>query len=109
MCSRAAFSVEIKTSSSGSKIFGNRSVGQKSDTGATSKKDSSGYFLAVNFQKFSTTGARAGITMVRFGWLDRSDWISQRASTGQQAHLAAEVYAGKFVQLYPSLDNSSDG
>jgi hypothetical protein len=40
------FSVEIKTSSSNGRIFGNRSYTQETQT---IKKSKSGYYLAVNF------------------------------------------------------------
>ena len=47
--SNPRFSFEIKTSSSASSIFGNRSYAQGSEAG---KKDKAGYYLAVNFQKW---------------------------------------------------------
>jgi hypothetical protein len=43
------FSIEIKTSSSSRSIYGNRSYAQ---VGQSSRKAKSGYYLAINFQKF---------------------------------------------------------
>lgn len=90
------FSIEIKTSSSPHNIYGNRSYAQKS---AYSKKAKSGYFLAVNFQKFTPKRTTPCITHVRFGWLDQEDWIAQTAATGQQARLPPEVERYKLLEL----------
>jgi len=38
--------------------------------------------------------------MIRFGWLDHTDWIGQKAATGQQSRLAPETYDLKFKTLY---------
>jgi hypothetical protein len=40
------------------------------------------------------------IKIIRFGWLDHSDWIAQRAATGQQARLRPEAYQYKLLELY---------
>lgn len=74
-----SFSFEIKTSSSSGSIYGNRSFAQ---IGATTKKSKSGYYLAVNFEAFSIKTLRSRIVLVRFGWLDHSDWQGQVAATG---------------------------
>ena len=47
------FSLEIKTSSDKNKIFGNRSYAQEEKQGG--KKSKSGYYLAINFEKFEET------------------------------------------------------
>jgi len=91
------FSIEIKTSSNKKHIFGNRSYAQESEK---DKKVKSGYYLAVNFEKFSSNKKDPTILLVRFGWLDSSDWIGQKASTGQQSRLPLEVERNKFIQLY---------
>ncbi len=96
-------SVEIKTSSHPNQIFGNRSYAQPSPA---SKKAKAGYYLAVNFQKFKRDGPQPKIVGVRFGWLDHSDWIAQKASTGQQARLAGHVYGSKLIQLFPRAEKS---
>jgi len=90
------YSLEIKTSSHRNRIFGNRSYAQPTDN---SKKDKSGYFLAINFEKFSEN-PNPRIKLIRFGWLDHTDWIGQRAATGQQAHLRSESEENKLLVLY---------
>lgn len=90
------YSIEIKTSSSPRAIFGNRSYTQ--DTVST-KKIKSGYYLALNFEKFSSHNLNPKITLVRFGWLDHADWIGQRAASGQQARLNPDALRYKLLQL----------
>jgi len=91
------YSIEVKTSSNPSHIYGNRSYAQASTKG---KKAKSGYYLAVNFEKFSDTNHCPNILLVRFGWLDSDDWIGQKASTGQQSRLSPEVENYKLLKLY---------
>ncbi len=91
------FSVEIKTSSHRSQIFGNRSYAQQP---TDAKKSKSGYYLAINFEKFDKRKrAHPRIVGVRFGWLDHTDWIGQAAATGQQAHLKPASESGKLITL----------
>ncbi|MBZ0318704.1 MAG: ScaI family restriction endonuclease [Anaerolineae bacterium] len=90
------FSIEIKTSSSVKNIYGNRSYTQ---IASTTKKTKSGYYLAINFEKFSAKSVRPQLTRVRFGWLDHSDWLGQSAATGQQARLSPEVERYKLIEL----------
>ena len=90
------FSIELKTSSHREHIFGNRSYAQEA---VVDKKGKSGYYLAVNFEKFSEQ-KEPEIVLIRFGWLDHTDWVGQKAATGQQSRLGAEVYTGKFKTLY---------
>ena len=92
-----AYSIEIKTSSNKNKIFGNRSYGQPS---SNSKKSKEGYYLAINFEKFSES-KNPKIRLIRFGWLDHSDWIAQKASTGQQARLTKDADKFKLIKIYP--------
>jgi hypothetical protein len=93
----AKFSVEIKTSSHKSQIFGNRSYAQQP---TDAKKSKSGYYLAINFETFDKRKrARPKIVRVRFGWLDHTDWIGQTAATGQQAHLAPGCEDCKLITL----------
>jgi hypothetical protein len=96
-----AFSVEIKTSSHGTKIFGNRSYAQPAEAGISAvRKGKSGYYLAINFEKCDAKlGRRPAIIKVRFGWLDHSDWIPQRSATGQQAYLDPHSEATKLIML----------
>ncbi len=90
--------IEIKTSSHKSNIFANRSYAQAPTKGEKKQKD--GYFLAINFEKFNKRNNPPQITLIRFGYLEHSDWIAQNAQTGQQAHLSPETYDLKFVELY---------
>ena len=91
------YSIEIKTSSSKSSIFGNRSYAQKSRS-STSRKSKSGYYLAINFQSFRESDDPR-LIRVRFGWLDHEDWIGQASQTGQQARLSSEVERRKLLEL----------
>ena len=92
------FSCEIKCSSSAMSIYGNRSYGQQH---SENKKSRAGYFLGVNFQKFSDDLLeRPVITRVSFGWLDWTDWILQTSPTGQQAHLSPAAKRYKMLELW---------
>lgn len=93
------YSIEIKTSSNPRHIYGNRSYAQASSRG---KKAKSGYYLAVNFEKFTGKKSRPQIKLIRFGWLDSSDWIGQKAATGQQSRLPPDVESSKLLELYSS-------
>jgi len=90
------YSIELKTSSNSKHVFGNRSYAQES---TTAKKTKSGYYLAVNFEKFSGT-TLPGIVRIRFGWVDSGDWTGQSAATGQQSRLSPDVYEYKLIELY---------
>ena len=91
------FSIEIKTSSSDKNIYGNRSYAQE---GSDHKKSKSGYYLAVNFEKFDNKGNSPRINLIRFGWLDHADWIGQAAATGQQARLSPEIELTKLKSIF---------
>jgi len=93
------YSIELKTSSNARHIYGNRSYAQDTTKG---KKAKSGYYLAVNFEKFSSKKSRPNIKMIRFGWLDANDWVGQKSPTGQQSRLPLEVENSKLITLYPS-------
>lgn len=93
------FSFEIKTSSNATKIFGNRSYAQSSSGG---RKAKNGFYLTVNFEKFDKTGEQPNIKLIRFGWLDSTDWRGQKAATGQQSNLPREVYEGKLKIIHQS-------
>jgi len=97
------FSTEIKTSSSAAQIFGNRSFAQDVDMGG--KKAKSGYYLAVNFDKFSgeldpQTACKPAIRIIRFGWLDHVDWIGQAKESGQQSALAPIIEDSQLLAIY---------
>lgn len=93
----SSFSIEIKTSSHASQIFGNRSYAQE---GGKGKKSKAGYYLAVNFDKSVKGAPTPQLRRIRFGWLDHSDWQGQIAATGQQARLSPEVERGKLRLLF---------
>lgn len=96
----AAKSVELKTSSHAAQIFGNRSYAQEQPEGGGGK-GKNGYYLAVNFQSFKIAGKdRPNISLIRFGWLDHTDWIGQAAATGQQARVSPISDRKKLITLY---------
>lgn len=92
------FSVEIKTSSHPSQVFGNRSYAQKGET--ERNKNKSGYYLTANFEKFIGKGGDPKILLIRFGWLDHSDWVGQTSTRGQQAHLTPAADRHKLLTIY---------
>lgn len=88
-----SMSVEMKSSGQlGYKIFGNRSYGQKVENEDAAKKDKSGYYITINFH-----GQQ--LTLLRFGWIDASDWQAQKSATGQMAGLGDEVYQFKLIRI----------
>lgn len=92
-------SFEIKTSSNPTKIFGNRSYAQPATKNEAKSKD--GFMLAVNFEKFTPENHHPKIKLIRFGYIEHSDWIAQSSSSGQQARLSPDTYRMKFVKIYP--------
>ena len=70
-----SFSIEIKTSSNANHIYGNRSYAQQSTKG---KKGKSGYYLAINFEKFSGQQKLPAVRKIRFGWIDSTDRMGQK-------------------------------
>jgi len=87
------FSIEMKASGQlGTKIFGNRSYGQKVENNALAKKDKSGYYITANFFGES-------LNLIRFGWIDADDWKAQKAATGQMAALDENTYKYKLRPL----------
>jgi hypothetical protein len=92
-----SYSIELKTSSDPRHIYGNRSYAQAS---SDEKKAKSGYYLAVNFEKFIDQKKQPKIRLIRFGWIDASDWIGQKAATGQQSRLPPNVEESKLLKLY---------
>lgn len=91
------FSIELKTSSNKSQIFGNRSYAQQQSPGGKSKD---GYYLTVNFEKIDGANNAPSIQIIRFGWIDHTDWIGQEAATGQQSRLSPDTYSLKLKTLY---------
>ena len=88
-----SLSVEMKASGQlGYKIYGNRSYGQVLENADAAKKDKSGYYITVNF--YGQT-----LTLLRFGWIDSSDWQAQKSPTGQMAGLPPEIYQHKLLPI----------
>jgi ScaI restriction endonuclease len=95
------WSTEIKTSSHAHQVFGNRSYGQQGTDATKAKKDKSGFYLTVNFEKWSIAKRHLPrVRIIRLGWLDHADMVSQKSPTGQSAKMGSEVYLGKFVVLF---------
>lgn len=91
------FSIEIKTSSNPTSIFGNRSYAQVTEN---EKKLKSGYYLAINFEKIISSEKKPKILKIRFGWLDHDDWVGQASQTGQQSRLSRDVENGKLIEIF---------
>lgn len=89
------YSIEIKTSSTQSGVFGNRSY-VLSEKG---KKLKSSYYLIVNFKNFSPS-QKGYVRSIRFGYLDREDWIAQTAESGQQCRLSKDARENKLTTIY---------
>jgi hypothetical protein len=93
-------SIEIKASSHPSQIFANRSYAQPQSGGG--QKDKNGYYIIINFEPFKIAKPNLPrILLIRFGYIEHSDWIAQKAATGQQARLSVETYRYKLRQIYP--------
>lgn len=92
------YSFEIKTSSQNS-IYGNRSYGQRNSDN-NSGKAKFGYYLAINFEKFTDTNRDPDIKRIKFGWIDHSDWHAQAAATGQNSTLDRDAWNHKMKLLY---------
>lgn len=92
------FSIEIKTSSQ-NKIFGNRSYGQENSDNNFGKKKY-GYYLAINFEKFTDINHNPKIKRIKFGWIDHTDWKAQAAATGQNSTLDGDAWNYKLIELY---------
>lgn len=56
------------------------------------KKEKSGYYITVNFYQKC-------LILLRFGWIDHSDWKAQKSETGQAAGLDKKVYEYKLIQI----------
>lgn len=91
------FSTEVKTSSNKSQIFGNRSYAQES---INDKKSKNGFYITINFTTPKKDVEEPKVNIIRFGWLDHTDWIAQKAASGQQARLSPDAYLYKLKVLY---------
>lgn len=93
------YSVEIKTSSNATNIYGNRSYGQENSENNSGKKKY-GYYITVNFDMYTEINHNPRIKKIRFGWIDHSDWHAQAAATGQQAKLDKDARDHKLKLIY---------
>ena len=96
-----SYSIEIKTSSQNT-IFGNRSYGQ--ETESDDGKQKYGYYLAILFEKFKDDGNTPKIKLIKFGWIDHSDWKAQKSPTGQNSTLSKDAWNHKLETIY-EFDN----
>jgi hypothetical protein len=92
--------IDRRSSSSAKQIFANRSYAQEQSDTAT--KDKNGYYLTINFEK-TNAPILPKITLIRFGYIEHSDWRAQKSEKGQQASLSPDVYKHKFIVLYEAL------
>lgn len=94
------FSIEIKTSSHKDQIFGNRSFGVEG--GGRGKKAKDGFYATVNFERWedASLGSLPEIRLVKYGWLDHTDWVAQSSETGQQSSLPPAVANNQLLTLY---------
>lgn len=101
-----AFSTELKTSSHDRQIFANRSFGVEVES--EEKKRKAGYYIAVNFEPWPARATavldeqvKPRVRLIRLGWLDHTDWVAQRAESGQQSSLPPLVENNQLLTIYP--------
>lgn len=90
------FSFEIKTSSSRTGLYGNRSTGHRAEGRI---KFRTGYYLVVNYKLPTETDPDKKLYNLRFGWIDDEDWIGQAKPTGQQASIGVKLARLKLINL----------
>jgi len=90
------FSFEIKTSSSKSGLYGNRSTGHRSDNRT---KYRTGYYLVINYKLPKEDDLSHQLWKIRFGWIDDEDWIGQKEASGQQASIGKKLAELKLITL----------
>lgn len=93
------FSFEIKTSSSLSGLYGNRSTGHRAEG---RKKFRSGYYLVINYKLSTEDDPANEILKIRFGWIDDEDWVGQAQPTGQQASIGVTLARLKLITIKDS-------
>ena len=93
------FSIEIKASSNPTQIFANRSYAQP--VTGKGQKNKNGYYITINFEKFKTPKDKPKIILIRFGYIEHSDWKAQASESGQQASLLKDAYLHKLRTIYP--------
>lgn len=98
------YSIEIKISGQDKfEIFGNRSYALKKEKAGLEnepkkakivsvQKQKSGYYITVNY-------SQTYLKLIRFGWIDHSDWEGQKKDSGQSAGLNQKVYEYKLIRI----------
>jgi hypothetical protein len=94
------FSFEVKTSSSKSGLYGNRSTGHRAE-GRT--KFRTGYYLVINYKLPTEQDPSHALYNVRFGWIDDDDWVGQAQPTGQQASIGVQLARLKLITIKGTL------
>ena len=94
------FCFEIKTSSSRSGLYGNRSTGHRAE-GRT--KFRTGYYLVINYKLPTPDDLTHALLNIRFGWIDDEDWVGQAQPTGQQASIGVELARLKLITIKGNL------
>lgn len=96
------YSFEIKTSTRPSGLDGNKcyapAAGARART-PTSRKSMCGYYLVVNYEDPRKT-ADPRVRLIRFGWLDREDWVAQGSALGQRSRVPRCDAERQLVTLY---------
>ena len=95
------YSFEIKTSSSKTGLYGNRSTGHRADSRT---KYRTGYYLVINYKLPTETDTGSHIRTVRFGWIDDKDWVGQAQPTGQQASIGVTLARLKLMTIFEQID-----
>ncbi len=94
------YSFEVKTSSSRTGLYGNRSTGHRAE-GRT--KFRTGYYLVINYKLPREDDPKPSIYNIRFGWIDDDDWVGQTQPTGQQASIGVELARLKLITIKGTL------
>lgn len=94
------FCFEIKTSSSKSGLYGNRSTGHRA---VNRTKFRTGYYLVINYKLPTEADPSKKIWNIRFGWIDDEDWVGQAKETGQQASIGTALARLKLITLFSDL------
>lgn len=71
-------------------------------------KKKEGYYIGVNFEKYTDENHDPQIKKIRFGWIDHEDWVPQKKETGQQAKLDKDArdYKLKLIYEFKNLVNA---
>ena len=57
----------------------------------------------LDIEQTQISKIESGVRLIRFGWIDFSDWAGQVAQSGQQANLKPEARKYKLRQLWKAL------